>query len=75
MATGGWWFTPDPFVFSDNGHVLNGQHRMLAVMSTQTLHPIEFVLVTGVEDRATLIMDEARRTPTDRRAIAMKYAS
>jgi hypothetical protein len=40
----------------------------------ERFEPIQFVLVTGVEERAALLLDEARRTASDRRAIAMRYA-
>jgi hypothetical protein len=33
------------------------------------------VVVTGVERRAALLMDEARRTTNDRRKIGMKFAA
>jgi hypothetical protein len=103
MAAGEWWFTPVPIVFSTDGYVLNGQHRLVALLtllksdhwraesfrSGRTIRagmnepmprnaerePIQFVVVTGVERRAALLMDEARRTANDRRKIGMKFAA
>jgi len=36
--------------------------------------PPQFVVVWGVDKRAAILMDEARRTTTDRRDIAMRFA-
>jgi hypothetical protein len=36
MLRGQWWFTPDPLVFSTEGYILNGQHRIIALLSNQT---------------------------------------
>jgi len=30
MLGGSWWFTPDPIVVTNEGHIINGQHRLLA---------------------------------------------
>jgi hypothetical protein len=78
MDNGAWWFTPDPVVVADTGDILNGQHRLLAVEAALTNDSLktapQFVVVWGVDKRAALLMDEARRTATDRRDIALRYA-
>jgi hypothetical protein len=127
MWRGDWWFTPDPIVVTDEGHIINGQHRLMAaeevieadrkdaevmeaalrrseptkpeaaedLLSTLALslrpkrtkdearaelekirarqYP-QFVVVWGVDKRAAILMDEARRSSTDRRDIAIRYA-
>jgi len=81
MENGKWWFTPDPIVVTDEGAIINGQHRLLAVERalsegklTDAAAP-QFVVVWDVDKRAAILMDEARRTTTDRRDIAIRYAS
>jgi hypothetical protein len=82
MWRGDWWFTPDPVVVTDEGDIINGQHRLLAaeeVASTVKAGEVErhapsFVVVWGVDKRAAILMDEARRTATDRRDIAIRFA-
>jgi hypothetical protein len=79
MEQGDWWFTPDPVVVTDEGAIINGQHRLLAVERvladelTDADAP-SFVVVWGVDKRAAILMDEARRSATDRRDIALRYA-
>jgi hypothetical protein len=107
MWNGNWWFTPDPVVVTDEGAIINGQHRLMA--AEELLHddmeeenrarvrskgkPEEraearakltkirarqypqFVIVWNVDKRAAILMDEARRSATDRRDIAIRYAA
>lgn len=80
MEQGKWWFSPDPIVVTDTGDIINGQHRLLAVEGalgkgeiTDETAPT-FVVVWGVDKKAAILMDEARRTSTDRRDIALRYA-
>src|SRR5207245_10560275 len=48
--------------------------KIARLNAAERLAPIAFVLATGVEERAALLMDEARRTASDRRLIAIRYA-
>lgn len=79
MEKGEWLFNPDPLVISKEGNILNGQHRLLAVEGaladklTDDRAP-SFVVVWGVDKRAAILMDEARRSATDRRDIALRFA-
>jgi len=83
MQAGRWWFTPDPIVVTDEGNIINGQHRLLAVeqyafrkrdeLAAGTFP--QFVVVWGVDKRAAILMDEARRSATDRRDIALRFAA
>ena len=77
MAAGRWWFTPDPVVVTDTGDIINGQHRLLAVERAELKEGVatpSFIVVWGVDKKAAILMDEARRTSTDRRDIALRYA-
>lgn len=78
MKRGEWWFTPDPIVVTNEGNIINGQHRLIAAeeaLPWDGVKPPQFVVVYGVEPRAALLMDEARRTANDRRDIAMRFAA
>jgi hypothetical protein len=82
MWRGEWWFTPDPIVVTDEGFIINGQHRLLAAeevaksvkVGKPEEHAPSFVVVWNVDRKAAILMDEARRTATDRRDIALRYA-
>jgi hypothetical protein len=80
MMRGEWWFTPDPVVVTNEGDIINGQHRLLAAWKfaadKEPEHVVpQFVVVWGVDKRAALLIDEARRTGTDRRDIALRFAA
>jgi len=80
MEKGKWWFTPDPIVVTDTGEIINGQHRLLAVERALAEGQMKddaapsFVVVWNVDKKAAILMDEARRTATDRRDIAVRFA-
>jgi hypothetical protein len=77
MDGGRWGFNPDPIVISDQGYVLNGQHRLVAattVIWEEGVEVPEFLVVWGVDKRTALLMDEASRNGNDRRTIALGYA-
>jgi hypothetical protein len=75
MANGQWWFTPDPIVVSDEGLIINGQHRLIAAsrIDWEPGHSPQFVVVWGVDKKASLLMDEAQRNTTDRRNIGLRF--
>jgi hypothetical protein len=77
MLDGKWLDTPDPIAITEDGHLINGQHRLAAALSIRFEKgdkvPV-FVVVWGVSKQAALVMDEARRSTDDRRGIALKYA-
>jgi hypothetical protein len=79
MAAGKWWFTPDPIVVTTTGEIINGQHRLLAVEDAlakgEMSEAPQFVVVWNVDKKAAILMDEARRTSTDRRDIAVRFAT
>jgi hypothetical protein len=81
MLKGTWWFTPDPVVVTDDGYIINGQHRLIAAEKLADIDkegsrtPPTFVVVWGVDKKAALLMDEAKRSADDRRSIAVRYAT
>ena len=77
MQAGRWHFTPDPVVITADGHVVNGQHRLDAASGVEWSRVEQipsFVVVWGVDKKAALLMDEAKRSTDDRRAIALAFA-
>lgn len=69
MKSGRWKFAADTVKFGQNSNLLDGQHRILALASLAEEAPdlrIKFLLVTGVENDAQMVMDQgARRTAGD----------
>lgn len=47
MTNGRWDFTPQPIVFGDDGVLIDGQHRLAAVVKSGQVTP--FMLVIGVD--------------------------
>lgn len=69
MKRGEWELTNDAIVISEGNILLNGQHRLMAVVKSGV--PCPFILFTGAQDSAFDVMD----TPVARRisdAIARK---
>lgn len=77
MVAGRWHFSPDPIVITEEGYIVNGQHRLIAAASVTweegDVIP-QFLVVWGVDKRTALLMDEAARSTKDRRHIAFGYA-
>jgi hypothetical protein len=61
MKKGEWELSNDAITVSEGNILLNGQHRLMAVVQSGV--PCEFILLTGVSDSSFDIMD----TPTLRR--------
>jgi hypothetical protein len=75
MAAGRWRFSPDPIVITDEGYLVNGQHRLLAASQIEWNGDApRFLVVWGVDKKTALLMDEAQRSGRDRRDIAINYA-
>jgi hypothetical protein len=73
-----WYFTPDPIVITEEGYVINGQHRLGAADAVDWSEVGEipqFLVVWGVDKKTALLMDEAKRSTNDRRHIAWSYAT
>lgn len=59
MMNGAWEFTADPIQFDENGDLLNGQHRLLAVIESGCT--ILFHVVSNLPTQARKYMDTGRK--------------
>lgn len=59
IENGQWPFTGDPIRFSDDGDLLDGQHRLTAIHQTGRTLPL--LVVTGLHERTQAFMDGGRR--------------
>ena len=59
MKDGDWWFTGDPVQFAPDGTLLNGQHRLNAIIASGT--PVEMLVVRGILPKAQEAMDMGAR--------------
>jgi hypothetical protein len=55
MRRGNWRLTGEPIKFDSDGTLLDGQHRLLAVINSGT--SVHFLVVRGVEPEARFVMD------------------
>jgi hypothetical protein len=55
MEEGGWVLTPEPIVISKTGRLLNGQHRLKAVVRSNT--PVDFMVIDNVDDKVFSALD------------------
>lgn len=64
MKKGDWHFNGETVIISENGTLLDGQHRLSAIISSNTTH--KMIVVTGVsQDSFTTIDIGNKRTPAD----------
>lgn len=64
MLAGRWMFTGDPIQFDTDRRLINGQHRLQAVIEAGV--PQEFLVITDLPAEAQLYMDQgSKRTPGD----------
>lgn len=64
MAAGHWHVTAEPIKFTTDGTLLDGQHRLLAVIKAGV--PIEMFVAKGIAEDAQRVMDTgAKRSPGD----------
>jgi hypothetical protein len=69
MLSGRWHFNGEPIQFDRNGVLLNGQHRLWAVI--QSLTTQTFLVVRGLEPSTQITMDQGtRRRPADQLQVA-----
>lgn len=65
MQRGGWKFTPEAIYFDEQGNLLNGQHRLHAVIASGTTQ--RFTVVRGVDrDLFAVIDGGVKRSDSDR---------
>lgn len=68
MATGSWSFAGDPIRRTSDGVLLDGQHRLAAIVESGVT--VRMVVIDGVEPDAQLVMDSgAKRTFGDNLSI------
>jgi hypothetical protein len=58
MEQGRWKMTGEPIQISRSGALLNGQHRLTAFATSDTLKSMEFLFVTGLDDKVQVAMDQ-----------------
>lgn len=64
MLAGRWKFDGAPIRFDQHGHLIDGQHRLSAVIESNTSQ--EFLVIDGISAEAQIIMDSgAKRTAAD----------
>lgn len=64
MLAGRWRVTGEAIQFGSDGRLLNGQHRLNAVVMADI--PVTLLVVTGIDPDAQLVMDSgAKRTASD----------
>lgn len=73
MANGDWRFSPETISISKTGRLLNGQHRMMAVVQSGVT--CRFLFATGFDDEVFSVLDRgATRTKADALSIDKKLA-
>jgi len=64
MLRGDWMLTNQGIAFDENGALIDGQHRLLAIVKAQI--PIEMLVVHATSNRSQLVLDQgAKRSPHD----------
>lgn len=58
MKSGGWMLNGEPIVFDQDGHLINGHHRLYAIIESGV--PIESFVTRGVSDKAYVTFDCGR---------------
>lgn len=59
MVSGRWQFDGSPIRIAEDGRLLDGQHRLNALVESETTQ--KFLIVSGVKDDAQAIMDTGRK--------------
>lgn len=59
MNEGLWHYDASPIRFAKNGRLLDGQHRLWAVIESGTTQ--EFLVVTGLDERSFITMDTGKK--------------
>lgn len=55
MSAGRWAMTGDPIRFAPDGRLLDGQHRLMAVVKSQVA--VEMVVIRGLDPSSQIVMD------------------
>ncbi len=59
MAAGNWQFTGEPIKFDTNGNLIDGQHRLLAIIDSGTT--VLLPVVRGLQSQSQDVMDTGRK--------------
>lgn len=75
MRRGQWKLTPEPIAFDTNGELINGQHRLAAVVESEAT--IQCVVARGVDPEAFAVIDSGvSRSMGDRLAqVGVAYST
>ena len=73
MQEGRWLFTGEPISFDADGHLLNGQHRLTAIIQSGVTLP--FLVVRGLASEAQDAMDKGRKRSVSDQLGISGYAS
>lgn len=69
IRAGQWHMTGDPIKFNTDGHLIDGQHRLRAII--QTGRALDLLVVTGLSPAAMTALDGGRRrSPADHLVVA-----
>lgn len=59
MENGDWQFTGEPLIFDTNGDLINGQHRLMAVIRSGCTIP--FMVISGVDEKSYNYIDIGKK--------------
>lgn len=62
MKNGNWMLNGETIVFDEKGHLVNGQHRLSAVVKSGAF--VQFVVVRGVIEESLLTFDSGKKRTT-----------
>lgn len=61
MSEGLWVFTGDPIRFDEDGHLLDGQHRLTSLAGMHEGFSLDFLIIEGLPTSTQLSMDQGRK--------------
>lgn len=73
IATGKWKFNGDTIKIADTGDVLDGQHRLWAIIEAKT--PVETVIIRGIDREAFATIDTIRSVRSGADVLALSGVS
>ena len=73
MKNGGWQLNGETICFNKSGKLINGQHRLMAIIKSGCT--VEMVVVTGIEDDVTLYDRGRNRSASDAITMSGIYAT
>ena len=73
MARGGWQVNGEAICFNKSGQLINGQHRLMAIVKSGCT--VEMVVVTGIEDDVTIYDRGRNRSASDALTLSGMYST